>query len=230
MKIRLVCRVENEDSGDIQEDQHASNTESHIKTAKDNSETHATPKRGISMNLVTPSPTLEENARLLASNRIANSSSYSSATLALVTLNLVSNAASHSSFRPKRRSHHAPTDTSIYSPLKRESKASCFTSLSLPTPKKASTSKVKCALSPSFPQILTAISEESCLKPSKPKKNEIAKEEVTLKNIFASSKKGSAPFHKILEEKGIFMPASQDLSALTHEVPCHGKRNDLFSF
>ena len=130
----------------------------------------------------------------------------------------------------KRRSHRAPTSTSICPPLKRESKASCFTSPSLPTPKRASTSKVKCASSPSFPQILTATPVESHLEPSTQKKNAIAKEELSMNDIFASSKKGSATFRKILEENGIFTPASHDLSALTSKAPCDGEPTDLFSF
>ena len=126
---------------------------------------------------------------------------------ALLTLNLVSNAASHSSFRPKRRSHYAPVNISICPPLKRESNASHFTSLSLSAAKKASTSKVKCASTPSFPRILITFSIESCLEPCPPKKNATAKKELTINNIFSSLKKISSTFHKILEEKGVIIPA-----------------------
>lgn len=89
-----------------------------IETTKDNSTTPTTPKKGISMNFVTPSPTSEDSARSSTSNQVANLSNYSSVTSALVTLNLVSSAASHLSFRSKRRSHHAPTNISIYPVLK----------------------------------------------------------------------------------------------------------------
>ena len=76
-----------------------------------------TPKKGISMNLVTPSSTSEESTRPSTANQVAHLSKCSSAASALVALNLASNSASYNSFRPKRRSHHAPTNTSIYPPL-----------------------------------------------------------------------------------------------------------------
>ena len=149
-----------------------------------------TPKKGISMNLVTPSPTSEESARSSTSNQVAHSSKYSSVASALVALNLASNAASHSSFRPKRRSHHSPTNTSIYPPLKRKSKASYFDSSSLPTSKKASVSRVKCASTPSFLQTLAMLPAESCLDPLSLKKNEIlTSDESKLKKLRDLKKK-----------------------------------------
>ena len=132
----------------------------HVETTKDNSMAPTTPKKGISMNFVTPSPTSEDSARSSTSNQVANLSSCSSVASALATLTLVSNAASHSSFRPKRRSHHAPTNIPIYPLFKRESKPSCFASPGLPTPKKASTSRVECASTDSFS---TSTNHSECL-------------------------------------------------------------------
>ena len=51
-----------------------------------------------------------------------------------------------------------------------------------------------------------------------------------MNGIFASSKKRSVTFHKILEEKGIFMPANRNLSALTPKAPYDEEPTDLFSF
>lgn len=141
--------------------------------ATGNNTTPEAPKRGVSINLVTPSPTSDEDTRTSTSNRVANSYS---ATSALITLNLVSNAASHSSFSLKRRSYHAPANISIYPTLERRSNASHFTLPSLSTPKKTSASKVKCASTPSFPHILTTLPMQSCLEPYPPKKNSTAKE------------------------------------------------------
>ena len=142
------------------------------------------------MNFVTPSPTSEESARSSTSNQVAHSSKYSSVASALVALNLASNAASCSSFRPKRRSHHAPTNTSICPPLKRESKASYFDSHSLPTPKKTFVSRVKCASTPSFLQTLTMPPAESRLDPLSLKKNEIlTSDESKLKKLRDLKKK-----------------------------------------
>ena len=112
------------------------------------------------MNFVTPSPTSEDSERSSTSNQVANFSNCSSAASALATLTLVSNDASHSSFRSKRRSHHAPTNIPIYPLFKRESKPSCFASPGLPIPKKASTSRVKCASTDSFS---TSTNHSECL-------------------------------------------------------------------
>ena len=73
LKKRLIHRIENEGSSDVQEGQHASNAESHIETTKDNSMTPMALKRGTSINLVTPSPTSDDNARSSTSNQVANS-------------------------------------------------------------------------------------------------------------------------------------------------------------
>ena len=145
-----------------------------------------TPKKEISANFVTPSPTSEESTRPSTSNQVANLSKHASAALALVALNLASNAASYSSFRPKRRSHHEPTNTSICPPLKRESKASCFPSPSLHAPKKASISRVKCASTPSFLQILAMLSAKSRLDPLPLKKNATLKIKICLLSVLCA--------------------------------------------
>ena len=196
-----------------------------------------TPKRGISMNFVTPSPTSEESTRSSTSCQVVHSSKYSSAMSALVAFNLASNAASHSSFRPKRRSHHAPTNTSIYPPLKRESKASYFDSPSLPTPKKTSVSRVKCASTPSFLQTLTTPPAKSRLDPLSPKKNEIltsdeskAKKLRDIKKKLESrkledlfhGKKGSKSFIKNLSSLDSFTPCISS-SILSSTAPIENK-------
>ena len=50
-----------------------------------------------------------------------------------------------------------------------------------------------------------------------------------MNDIFASLKKGSTTFHKILEEKGIFIPASHNLSALTPKAPHDGEPYLVFN-
>jgi len=176
---------------------------------------------------ITPSPankSAEPEVISPYSTRLPSSSKSKKVSMIASTLvisALASNVTSHSSFRPKRRSHHAPTNVSIHLPLNRESKTSYFTSPSISTTEKGSTSKVKCASMPSFPVILTSPPIESRLKSSKSKKNKIM-EEVTLKRIFSSSKKGSVTFRKILEEKGVFMPTS-----CNHSESSHSKSSSL---
>ena len=53
-------------------------------------------------------------------DRTATNYSHSTITSALLVLNLASNYASHSSFRPKRRPHHSPTNINTYPLLKKE--------------------------------------------------------------------------------------------------------------
>jgi len=84
---------------------------------------------------------------------------------------------------------------------------------------------------PSFPTILKATSIESCLKPLLSKRNVITNEELSMNKIFASSKKGSTTFYKILEEKGVFMPTSCDPStfASAPNVSCDKKPTHSFT-
>ena len=79
-----------------------------------------TPPRTNNKNFVTPSPSSEQDIRPSSppSDRSTRQSSLSTVTSSLFVLNLASNAASHSFFRPKRRPHHAPTNSSVYPPLK----------------------------------------------------------------------------------------------------------------
>ena len=171
--------------------------------------TPAAPSKKVSFDCVTPSPTSNKREGTSSSNQVANSTAYSSVTAALLALNLASNATSHSSFRPKRRSHHAPNGTSIFPPLKRESKVSHFNSPSLPDNEMSSASKVRCASASSFTAILTSASIESRLKPPKLKKiketkkkktSNLEKKDFHMSTIFSSSKSSSATFCGILKK------------------------------
>ena len=74
LKKRLIYRLETGGYNNVQENNNAtseviyqtSSAESPIRLTKDTSTTPATPKRGVSMNLATPSPTLDGDERTLA--------------------------------------------------------------------------------------------------------------------------------------------------------------------
>ena len=75
------------------------------------------PRKGMiaSNNLITPSPQSKEELKP-STSKVA--SPHCTIASALLILNLASNAASHSSLRPQRRSHYAPTSISICHNLK----------------------------------------------------------------------------------------------------------------
>ena len=60
-------------------------------------------------NFMTPYPSSKQDRR---PSKVTPS--YSEIAPALLVFNLASNAASHSSLRPKRKSYHAPSNISIY--------------------------------------------------------------------------------------------------------------------
>ena len=65
-------------------------------------------------NIVTPSPPSKEELKPSTSKVDA---SHSAITSTLLVLSLRSNPSSHSSLRPKRRSHHTPNNISMYPPF-----------------------------------------------------------------------------------------------------------------
>ena len=87
-------------------------------------------------------------------DRTTSNYSLSIDTSCLLILNLASNTASCSSFRPKRRLRYAPTKIIIHPILKRESNVSYFASPSPYASSKASALKLKQASAPYFPKIL----------------------------------------------------------------------------
>ena len=93
------------------------------------------PKKAMieNKNIVTLLPVSEKVLTSSSLKFTSSHPSYSTVASSLVALNLASNAASHSSFRPKRRSHHVPTCAKDHPPIKK-----CLTNY-LPSP---SSSKV----------------------------------------------------------------------------------------
>ena len=131
------------------------------------------------------------------SDRNTTNPSHSTITSALLFLNLASNAASYSSLRTKRRSHHAPNNIGTYPPSKRESNISCLTLPSPSASRNISISKMKHA-STTFPKILTAPSIEACAEPSALKNKATINEGFNVSTIFSSSSKNSPYLHKSL--------------------------------
>ena len=98
--------------------------------------------------------------------------------------------------------------------LKIESmRQSYLTSSSLSSPTKASTLKAKSAPKPSFPQILATPPLESCHKSTTLKDEHISKKEFNVNTIFSSSKRSSATFRRIMQEKGLDAPTSHSRHA-----------------
>ena len=97
-----------------------------IKTELNSSETFnsecssETPLRTNKRDFVTPYPVSKKGRRpsSLTLDRNTTNPSYFKITSALLVLNLASNAAFHSSFRPERRPHHVPNKIIICPPLK----------------------------------------------------------------------------------------------------------------
>ena len=108
---------------------------------------------------------------------------------ALVASTLAANALSHSSFRPKRRTHKSPGNIQVYPHVKKTSSSSYFMTTSPFTPEKKRGLKSEPSSPPTFPKILSTPPKESREKPSSSQTKSNLKKEFNTKTIFSSSRK-----------------------------------------